>query len=647
MTRLAHAACLAVMVASLPSAGCTTSRQAIGGQCELSSECQDPLVCRLDRCRLECASTRDCPVGALCAKDENGIGACLLPDEEVCAVDSDCAGVLRCLGGTCSEECRQNRDCAPGALCVCVPGMDCEGDMGQHLCVNPSGQACASTRECPDNLRCGRDGRCRPQCQANRDCVYGDVCQNGLCGPAGSDGGVDASADADAGTTCMDDSECMGANVESAMCVMGRCEVVCVSGFASCDGTVSTGCEADLQADAENCGLCAGSCGLGGTCTTGGCDGLAHVEVDERNFCVTRGNGVTYCTGHNAEGQLGRGTTADRELDLAPVLEGAGMPVRLTSIAVAPGISCGIEVGGATVVCMGNNFDGAVGVGDTTMTSHPLAQRLTFTPTPMPGITQITAAGIFTGGIASEAFVCARDDVEVWCWGHEKGHGLGVGITALAPMPIFRNALDVAAGNEHACVVLDGSGNQVQCWGIAGNRLGPAGVSMDLVTPTPVSGVAATRLDASNTYTCAVTTTNGVMCWGDGISGQLGTGAAGTTSSATPVSVAGLDDAALVDVGNNHACALRTGGGVRCWGSNFGGLLGDGSMVTESHTPVDVPGLTATAISAGGLGTCAIRDDGALVCWGGTTEDYGVAGARTPWPMPTVHPDFPPTPVVP
>ena len=69
--------------------------------------------------------------------------------------------------------------------------------------------------------------------------------------------------------------------------------------------------------------------------------------------------------------------------------------------------------------------------------------------------------------------------------------------------------------------------------------------------------------------------------------GQLGDGT--TTHSSVPVDVSGLSSGVAAIVGGAHVCALTDSGGVKCWGNNLFGDLGDGSRV-DRHTPVGVTG---------------------------------------------------------
>ena len=158
----------------------------------------------------------------------------------------------------------------------------------------------------------------------------------------------------------------------------------------------------------------------------------------------------------------------------------------------------------------------------------------------------------------------------------------------------------------------------MKCWG--SNRQGRLGdgTTTDRNTPVDVVGLTSGVADisTSSNHTCVLTTGGGIKCWGFNHFGQLGDGT--TTDRNTPVDVVGLTSGVVaVSTNSRHTCALTTSGGVKCWGQNSLSQVGDGTT-TDRNTPVDVVGLSGgvAAISAGYIHSCALTNSGGVKCWG-------------------------------
>lgn len=186
---------------------------------------------------------------------------------------------------------------------------------------------------------------------------------------------------------------------------------------------------------------------------------------------------------------------------------------------------------------------------------------------------------------------------------------------------------DISSGHSHYCVVTYNGG--AKCWG--GNVSGQLGNGTFVSSSDPVdviglsSGIA--EISAGHDFTCALTVSGGVKCWGNNDHGQLGGGSLHTPPSSSPVDVKGLTSGVTaISAGAQHVCALTASGVVKCWGRR---LRGFDHRWSSFPSPV-VEGRGISAISAGGYHTCAINNSGGVQCWGSNSAgQLGRSGAPT------------------
>ena len=174
----------------------------------------------------------------------------------------------------------------------------------------------------------------------------------------------------------------------------------------------------------------------------------------------------------------------------------------------------------------------------------------------------------------------------------------------------------ISLGRQHTCGT--NKIGQLKCWG--NNQYGQLGIgnNIDAISPNNVINIPRCLKEISSGafHTCALSNIGGVKCWGINDYGQLGDNT--ITDKNKPVNVFGLSKGVrAISNGTFHTCAITNTGGVKCWGRNNYGQLGDGTT-TNRIIPRDVFGLSSVAqsISLGSNHSCALIESGILKCWG-------------------------------
>ena len=332
-------------------------------------------------------------------------------------------------------------------------------------------------------------------------------------------------------------------------------------------------------------------------------DDVSSIAAGGSHTCALTTVGAVKCWGKNNYGQLGDNSTTDRQI---PV-DVSGLGSGVMAITAGAEHSCALTTTGG-VKCWGYNVNGQLGNNSATDSLIP-----------------VDVSGLGSGVISITAGFyhnCALTTAGgVKCWGSNGAGELGDNSTDPKLIPIDLSGLGggvqaITAGYSHSCALTTAGG--VKCWGY--NEYGQLGDNSTSTRLTPVNvnglGSGVTAIVAGRLQTCAITTTGGVKCWGNNNFGQLGDNS--TTTRLTAVDVSGLSsDVMAITLGDSYTCALTTAGGLKCWGYNNEGELGDNSTTTRL-TPVGVSGLGSgvMAITAGDYHSCALTTAGSLKCWG-------------------------------
>jgi alpha-tubulin suppressor-like RCC1 family protein len=322
------------------------------------------------------------------------------------------------------------------------------------------------------------------------------------------------------------------------------------------------------------------------------------------------------------------------------------------------------------ILTSGNNFQGRLGLGNTTNQSSPV---------------QVGTGTDWSTAVGGGAHVIAiKNTGTMWAWGAGSNYRLGLGDTLNRSSPVqIGTGTDwstVSAGNYHGIAIktngtlwgwglnnngqlglnyfktfvyspiqigTDTNWSKITCgfggssfaiktngtlWAWGANSNGALGLGNTTVRSSPVQVGTDTNWSkvvsggsAASIHTLALKTNGTLWAWGVNSSGRLGLN--NTTYRSSPVQVGTSTDWKDVATGRNFTVATKTTGTLWSWGSNGSGQLAASALVQRS-SPVQVGSLTDWSnVWTGQYHVIAKKTDATLWAWG--YNNIGQLGLNT------------------
>lgn len=415
----------------------------VGGTCQIEA-CVAPWI----RCSGD--EGTGCDVNG--SSDRMNCGGCGI----VCP---DLHGTPSCVDATCAVECDDGfGDCDADPLTGCETSINDVDNCGRcgHECPDESGvpncvegkcgvSACSEGKgDCDGDQVCEADlrsdsancGRCGNVCSARNAmtrceegaCVI-ESCSDGWanCDGDSEDAGFSTGCETNLATSAKNCGAC-GTRCDAVAhgngsCEEGACVIQCDTGFASCDGKASNGCETDTTSDPAHCGGCTNACSIPnataacsdsscviGECNTDhlDCTGGAGCETDTSSSVQHCGSCTGVCSNAGAldvsctSGQCDA-PSCDATHRNCDARNENGCETDITTAAACG--ACGNVCGGATPNCVQSGTSYACQARITLSSPYPVAHAaagsLSFSVTPRAGTNRLMLLAVVSDSMTN------------------------------------------------------------------------------------------------------------------------------------------------------------------------------------------------------------------------------------------------------
>ena len=371
---------------------------------------------------------------------------------------------------------------------------------------------------------------------------------------------------------------------------------------------------------------------ISGVCSSGTCASLPKVfsviEAGNGHTCgIEKNTNDLYCWGYNLYGQLGDGSTTDRNIPTKVSIS------NVKSVSVGDGNTCAIK-NDDTLYCWGQNTRSQLGDG-TTRERHSPTQVMTSGCCPRPAFIDVKQVS------AGNGYTCAvKNDDKLYCWGQNNHGQLGYGNTQSKNTPssthVLSNVKSVSVQIMHTCAIKND--DTLYCWGK--NSKGQLGDGSTNNKYSPTSSVLSNVKEVSvgSEYTIVITTSGEAYGWGSSGQGKscrnhfcdytgcYSNDAGGYKTPGRCISPNDLTNNQMSAAFYAFSCILQTTYQVNCFGGNYNGNMGDGSTGIEISNPgaadnveyasSDSTVTNAIYVTVGQSHACLLDIDGYAYCWG-------------------------------